>query len=626
MPVSSISNNNVAYSNGRPSISTNASNRQRGAAQAYTGRTQTGYRYRAQQLQPRLDLVTSKKPLAVDCEGVILEEEVGASKKGHGRVSIVNSEGQAVYDTFVYYPEDVPHRPPPQRLKLGVKYNDIKPTNGAQPISDVIKNVQALFDKAEIVVMHAASNDVQMLKGITWTKLTLYDTQTLPEYCRLTSPDRPSLKFLTKMELGDEIQEGSDGHCSVEDARATMKLYLLQKSAFERDQSTLFTRPLAMRRQITSNSSLLQPNSVYEPDYLRQQAHWLRNELDPRIAQAGPDALHSDEVLRVDEFLRRLLKANISIDDLRSSRMHLAVNEIAGRSTRWPRRLIERCEALKETWESNYGPLKSIGILLYEPGGRLHGICQPEDIDRNVLFVKWLKSPSAAFSPLKAKRFGDLGFTAGDWWINPLFALYAGIIDNSDASGGIVADANGAYAVVMTAGDEVKGSSPDILVYRARTDDTGRYRLTSGTPESRHPVRILRSHSLRSFYAPKAGLRYDGLHKVSGWTVRTDPQSKQVVYEITFTRLASEPSMAQVQRRPFAEEVEDYKEYKRLRDVHRKKQISERPPKIAISGDAIYEDATAESPFQSQFTDKISEASARPERPALAAMGGGWQS
>lgn len=170
----------------------------------------------------------------------------------------------------------------------------------------------------------------------------------------------------------------------------------------------------AMRRQITSNSSLLQPTSVYEPDYLRQQAHWLRNELDPRIAQAGPDALHSDEVLRVDEFLRRLLKANISVDDLRSSRMHLAVSEIAGRSTRWPKRLIERCEALKETWESSHGPLKGIGILLYEPGGRLHGICQPEDVNRDTLFVKWLKSPSAAFSPLKAKRFGDLGFTAGE--------------------------------------------------------------------------------------------------------------------------------------------------------------------------------------------------------------------
>ncbi|RMX91631.1 hypothetical protein D0867_14888 [Hortaea werneckii] len=81
-----------------------------------------------------------------------------------------------------------------------------------------------------------------MLKGITWTNLTLYDTQTLPEYARLTSPDRPGLKFLTRMELGDEIQEGSDGHCSVEDARATMKLYLLQESSFARDQSTLFTR------------------------------------------------------------------------------------------------------------------------------------------------------------------------------------------------------------------------------------------------------------------------------------------------------------------------------------------------------------------------------------------------
>lgn len=102
--------------------------------------------------------------------------------------------------------------------------------------------------------------------------------------------------------------------------------------------------------------------------------------------------------------------------------------------------------------------------------------------------------------------------SARSWWINPLFALHAGIIDNSGSNGGIVADSNGAYAIVLTEGDEIAGASPEHFIYRARSDDSGRYRLTSGTPESRQPVRIIRSHSLRSFYTPKAGLRYDGLY------------------------------------------------------------------------------------------------------------------
>ena len=112
---------------------------------------------------------------------------------------------------------------------------------------------------------------------------------------------------------------------------------------------------------------------------------------------------------------------------------------------------------------------------------------------------------------LAPKVNNELIIVVRSWWINPLFALHAGIIDSSDPKGGIVSDAKGAYAVVMAERDEVAGSTPEQFIYRARVDDTGRYRLTSGTPESRHPVRILRSHSLRSLYTPKAGLRYDGL-------------------------------------------------------------------------------------------------------------------
>lgn len=113
-----------------------------------------------------------------------------------------------------------------------------------------------------------------------------------------------------------------------------------------------------------------------------------------------------------------------------------------------------------------------------------------------------------------AKRF--LGFCS--WWINPLFAHRAGIIDRDLATtghGGILSDSRGAYAILLVDDDEVPDDAasthPHQFVYRARSRDPGRYRLTSATLESRYPVRVLRSHTLKSFLRPRAGVRYEGL-------------------------------------------------------------------------------------------------------------------
>ena len=157
-----------------------------------------------------------------------------------------------------------------------------------------------------------------------------------------------------------------------------------------------------------------EPQSAYDPDFLRKQARWIRDDLDPQVARDGPDTLHSDDVLDLDEFLRGLLGARIGIEDIRYSRIHLAVGAIAGRATRWPARLVPRCDALKEAWETQFGPLKQIGTLLYEPGGRLHGICVADDLSREKLVTKWLKTPDVKISPLVARRFGDLGFKPGE--------------------------------------------------------------------------------------------------------------------------------------------------------------------------------------------------------------------
>ncbi|KAK5116458.1 hypothetical protein LTR62_008007 [Meristemomyces frigidus] len=315
--------------------------------------------------------------------------------------------------------------------------------------------------------------------------------------------------------------------------------------------------------------------SMYNLDFLRRRARWIRDDLDPRVAREGADALHADELLKLDEFLRRLTLSDSSVDDIRISRIHIAILDIAGHGTRWPARLIDRCDELKAVWQNKCGPLRSLGILLYEPGGRLHGICTPDENDKEKLLAKWLKkSGDHKLSPLRALRHGDLGFKPGDWWINPTFAYREGIINHGETAGGVVADSVGAYAIVLAGAHERSSTSPDSFVFRASNHDQGRYRLTSGRPESRQSIRVLRSHTLRSFWAPKAGLRYDGLHKMTGWSVSFDVATKAMVYDVYLTRLPGQTPMDEVLLRPWVEEIEDYKEYKRLRQLARQAKSS----------------------------------------------------
>ena len=68
-----------------------------------------------------------------------------------------------------------------------------------------------------------------------------------------------------------------------------------------------------------------------------------------------------------------------------------------------------------------------------------------------------------------------------------------------------------------------------------------------------------------------------------GWSVKMDPKTRRIAYEIHFRRLPSELPMHLVLRRPFADEVEDYREYKRLRQAVRDEQGETRPPRrVAI--------------------------------------------
>ena len=133
-------------------------------APAYHGRHRQD-KCRAKQTTPLLDLVEEGNPVALDVEGVLLPDEESIGKCGVGRLSITNEKGEVVYDVFAHYPSNVNHRPPPQKLRLGVKYKDIMPVHGARPISEVLANTRKIFAKSGVVICHACENEIHYMSA-----------------------------------------------------------------------------------------------------------------------------------------------------------------------------------------------------------------------------------------------------------------------------------------------------------------------------------------------------------------------------------------------------------------------------------------------------------------------------
>lgn len=152
-----------------------------------------------------------------------------------------------------------------------------------------------------------------------------------------------------------------------------------------------------------------------DPEFLRKQSNWIRDDLDPMVSRDGPDGLKPDQVVAVFQLLDQLRRSRVPVQHIRYSRIHLAVACIAGQATRWPSSVIDTADKLLENWTTRYGALSEIGHLLYEEGGRLHGVCGPNDLSKEVLEVRWAKSPTTKTGGTGyARQHGDIGFKPGE--------------------------------------------------------------------------------------------------------------------------------------------------------------------------------------------------------------------
>ena len=194
---------------------------------------------------PYFNVVTEK--IAIDCE--MMQSNIGQVL---GRVSIINYEGETIFDTFVCYPEPIVITNTDEKYS-GIAWNDIDPQNGAQPFSVVQACLVELL-RHRIVIGHDIQKDLKVISmdlpsqlrrlqgdALQLTPISfdmaIRDTQKCSryrQYANRGANQGPSLKNLALGVLGRPIKQGRVS--SVEDAIATMAVYRNAEVDIEKEQ------------------------------------------------------------------------------------------------------------------------------------------------------------------------------------------------------------------------------------------------------------------------------------------------------------------------------------------------------------------------------------------------------
>lgn len=158
------------------------------------------------------------KAIGIDCEMV----GVGPRKlSALARISMVNQFGHTVYDKFVKPDEKITDY---RTFVSGIRPGDLK---DGLPIEIARREVEQIV-QGKILVGHAIKNDLSAL-GIRHPPAFVRDTSIY--FKQMFNGKVPSLKRLSETLLNVKVQTGE--HSSVEDAKATMRLYTLYKKDWE---------------------------------------------------------------------------------------------------------------------------------------------------------------------------------------------------------------------------------------------------------------------------------------------------------------------------------------------------------------------------------------------------------
>ncbi|PMD43587.1 hypothetical protein L207DRAFT_564238 [Hyaloscypha variabilis F] len=160
---------------------------------------------------------------------------------------------------------------------------------------------------------------------------------------------------------------------------------------------------------------------------------------------------------------------------------------------------------------------------------------------------------------------GDLGFEVGSWWPNIACAFRDGIVGEADEKA-----TKGPYSVTalpLLTGEEIEG--PTLDMYQYIKTGTSKEMPFSILGNRGGPVRILRGYALKSKFAPKIGVRYDGLHVVKQYGHKL-ADSNHDIYKcrLVLERVPGQKSMNDIIVAPAPSQLDDWVLYNRIVGEH----------------------------------------------------------
>ena len=182
--------------------------------------------------------------ISIDCEMVGVGPTPDTSS-ALARISLVDYHGHQIYDSFVLPKEKITDY---RTFVSGVTPQLLK---SARTLEAVQKDVAKLLD-GRILVGHAIRNDLDALL-LGHPKRDIRDTSKYAPFRKLAQGKTPSLKRLAHDLLGIDIQSGE--HSSIEDARAAMLLFKLEKEGFDKEHLKNWGKRVVNRSTVDPTTS-----------------------------------------------------------------------------------------------------------------------------------------------------------------------------------------------------------------------------------------------------------------------------------------------------------------------------------------------------------------------------------
>ncbi|KAI1844055.1 hypothetical protein JX266_009728 [Neoarthrinium moseri] len=218
------------------------------------------------------------------------------------------------------------------------------------------------------------------------------------------------------------------------------------------------------------------------------------------------------------------------------------------------------CKKLQVIWRhrfrEQYIMIDQLRCAVLVKGGRL------KDVSFNCALTydlgKWQTRETNPVSEVE----GNQQFEAGHWWLNIVCAQRDGIVacpSEQPTSGQY-----GITALPLLTGQEeiVQKNGMDLVKYirKGRSSDM-HIALISQVGQK---IRILRGHKLKSIYAPRAGVRYDGLYTIRQYGTKLDMVTNTHRLELTLERVKDQKPMEVLNRVPKPSQLDDWKLYEKL--------------------------------------------------------------